>query len=90
MEIIELLLTPQVLTVILMAVIIVLYRLIVVDRFEHEFGTVVQIIEIIAERHDIEPVEILREALEEAGKLDKYTGDFEKVAREELRDIKKD
>ena len=90
MEIIELLLTPQVLTVVLMAVIIVLYRLIVVDRFEHEFGTVVQIIEIIAERHDIEPVEILREALEEAGKLDEYTGDFEKVAREELRDIKKD
>ena len=86
MEILEVLLTSEFIVPILAAVIIVLYRMVIKDNFHKEFKTAAQIIELLAENHNIEPVDLLYEALEESGKLDKYTGDLEEGIREEIKE----
>ena len=61
-----------------------------INIYNREFKTAGRILRIIGEEYEIGEIEILRKALEESGKLDKYTGDIEEGLKEELKEVKKE
>ena len=61
-----------------------------IDKYKREFKVSGKILRIIGEEYGIGEIEILLKALEESGKLDDFTGDFEEGLRDELKEVKKE
>ena len=61
-----------------------------IDIYSREFKTAGKILRIIGEEYEIGEIEILLKALEESGKLDKYTRDIEEGLKDELKEVKKE